>query len=166
MSGVRWVSGDILRVDSLQLEQLKTDARNEPRQMARLCLHQGTEDRVHEMVIAFTRKAYVIPHRHLAKSESFHVIEGSLAVVFFDNDGDVTNRIELGVSGSERSFLYRLNTSLWHMALPLSEYVIIHEVTGGPLLSEDTEHPYWAPKESEPDRIGPFLERVSRIPGN
>ena len=68
-------------------DQLVVQARSNMIGRARICTHTSDKSPVQEMVIAFTRETYVHPHRHIEKSESFHVIEGELAVVFFDDSG-------------------------------------------------------------------------------
>ena len=55
------------------------------------------EHPVQEMVIAFYKDSYVRPHRHIGTSESFHVAEGEIDVIFFDEVGKPTNRERLGV---------------------------------------------------------------------
>lgn len=161
MSTVFWESDDITQIDQARLDRLKQAVRGDSRGIARICLHRDLQEGVHEMIIGFRYDAYVRPHRHMLKSESFHVIEGNLAVILFDDDGRVTKRIDLSPPGGGRSFLYRLNTSLWHTVIPISEYVIIHEVTNGPFSKEETQYPIWGPREEEPDMIRDFLRRIT-----
>ena len=46
------------------------------RHRMRLCAHDSPENTLHEMIVALTNDAYVRPHKHFNKAESFHVIEG------------------------------------------------------------------------------------------
>lgn len=147
---------DIVAVGKEELELLKRAAHQDPLRRARLCLHHDQSDKVHEMVIAFCRDSYVRPHRHINKSESFHVIEGRLAVVFFDDEGHVTRRLTMGASGNAEACLYRLSKNAWHAVVTLSEFAIIHETTSGPFLREETECPSWAPSEDDADGIKRF----------
>ena len=124
---------------SRQLLQIPQGSKVDPLRRARLCLHHDPRDKVQEMVIAFSRDPYVRLHRHVNKRESFHVIEGEMAVVFFDDSGRVTRHIRMGPLGSGHAFLYRSSSSLWHTVVPLSEFVIIHETTNGPFVREETE---------------------------
>jgi cupin fold WbuC family metalloprotein len=152
---------EIIEIGKEQLGLIKQAAIRDPLKRARLCLHHNHSDKVQEMVIAFCRDSYVRPHRHLNKSESFHVIEGDLAVVFFNNEGNVINRIKMSPCGNGQTFLYRLSSSLWHMVIPLSEFVVIHETTTGPFLKEETENPTWGPVEADADGIRAFLEKIT-----
>jgi cupin fold WbuC family metalloprotein len=153
-------SGPIVEVQPEQLERLKTDAANASLRRARLCLHHSHQDAVQEMVIAFCRDTYNPPHRHFGKSESFHVIEGDVAVVFFDDSGNVMRRLELGAPGSGRPFLYRLSDSSWHTVVPLSEFVLLHETTTGPFAKDGTEIAKWAPDGTNRAAVRAFLRQL------
>lgn len=155
---------DIVEVASKQLESLKIAAKNSTLRRSRLCLHRNTSDQVQEMVIAFCKDSYVRPHRHINKSESFHVIEGELLVVFFDNSGSIMRRIEMGPIGTGKTFLYRLNADLWHTVVPLSDYVILHETTNGPFIKSEGDYATWSPMDNDPDEIELFFKRL--ISGN
>lgn len=145
-----------------RLSEIKQAAQKAPLRRARICLHHDNTDKVHEMIIAFCNDSYVRPHKHIDKSESFHVIEGKLLVVFFDEKGKVTRRIKMGPYGSGLTFVYRLSSSLWHMVIPLSEFVIIHESTAGPFIKEEVLFPEWAPEDSNIEGIKTLLSRITK----
>lgn len=143
-------------VGTEQLAQLKQAALQAPLRRSRLCLHHDPQDLLHEMVIVFCRASYVRPHRHKGKSESFHVIEGELEVVFFDDDGGVLRRLKMG-PGPDRIFLYRLSSPIWHTVVPLSEFVILHETTTGPFTSDQAEYAAWSPAADDATGVAEFL---------
>lgn len=159
---VTFFSGkDIIEIRPDQLDALKDAARQSPLRRARLCLHHSHDDPVQEMVIAFSRGTYIRPHRHRNKSESFHVVEGELDVVFFDDAGSVTRRVRMGRSRTGEALLYRLATPLWHMVVPRSELVVIHEVTTGPFVQDGNEYADWAPEDDDAEGIRSFLARFT-----
>ncbi len=160
MSTTLFAHQEIIEINRAQLEDLKRAAAASPLKRARLCLHHSHDDKVQEMVIAFCRGTYNRPHRHRNKTESFHVIEGNLVVVFFDNLGHVTGRIKLGPGTEGQTFLYRLSSDLWHTVVPLSEFVIIHETTSGPFIKEENELATWAPDEKDTKGVEEFLSRI------
>jgi cupin fold WbuC family metalloprotein len=164
MSVTFFTGQEIIEIDQAQLEELKRAATASPLKRARLCLHHNLDDKVQEMVIAFCRGTYNRPHRHRDKTESFHLIEGHLLIIFFDNHGQVIRRIKMGPCGSGRTFLYRLSCSLWHTVVPLSEFVIIHETTNGPFLKEETEFATWGPDVSETEEVDKFLASITVEP--
>jgi cupin fold WbuC family metalloprotein len=152
---------DIIAIHPRQLADLKTAAAAAPLRRARLCLHQSHHDAVQEMVIAFCRDTYNRPHRHRDKSESFHVIEGQVAVVFFDDEGNVTHRIHLGPPTEGGPFLYRLCSNRWHAVIPLTDFVILHETTAGPFDPNHTEFAPWSPDGRKREEVLAFLSRLS-----
>ena len=152
MSAVYRNQDEVIEIDAVWIERLKQAARQEKLGRARLCLHLSQDDLVQEMLIAFCRGSYIRPHRHIAKSESFHVVEGELLVVLFESDGKPIREISLGPLGSGKNFIYRLASDTWHTVVPLSDYVVIHETTTGPWNPSETQVAPWAPDElSGPD---------------
>jgi cupin fold WbuC family metalloprotein len=151
---------DIIEIRTGQLAALKKAADEAPLRRARLCLHHSHEDAVQEMVIAFHRDTYNRPHRHTGKSESFHVIEGHVAIVFLDDDGGVTRKVYLGPPGSGLPFIYRLSSSRWHTVIPLDEYVIIHETTTGPFEPGQTELASFAPDGADRESAARYIAQL------
>ena len=140
------------------MERLKAEAEVAPYRRARLCLHHETDDPVHEMFIVFCEDSLVPIHKHLNKSESFHVIEGELDIVIFDDDGNLVRRVEMGPPGSGKSFLYRMSVDAWHSVIPRSEFVAIHETTTGPFVPDDCAYAPWV--EYEDNALRDFLTRA------
>ena len=159
MPGVFFNEEETVEVGEVWLDRLKKEARDSPRDRARLCLHMSTEDSVQEMLIVFAQGALLRPHRSLNKSESFHVVEGDLRMVLFDDNGAVTRTIDMGPPGSGKAFMARLSSSPWYTYIPQSSFLVLHEITRGPFDSNDTEFPEWAPEEG-PD-LKSFLDKVS-----
>ena len=160
MNNVLFADEEIVVIKGDLLQSLRTMAIHSPLKRSRFCLHRTNDDPLHEMVIAFTRDSYIRPHRHRGKSESFHVIEGLLQVILFDDDGRITRRIPLGPAESSRPSLYRLSSATWHSVLIESDSVIIHETTNGPFIPSQTEFANWSPDGATPMEVQEFLERM------
>jgi cupin fold WbuC family metalloprotein len=77
----------IVKVGQEELAFLKQQAAGNLRKRARICAHKTNDDALHEMLIAISAKSYIHPHKHLGKSESFHIIDGLVDVVVFDDQG-------------------------------------------------------------------------------
>jgi len=151
---------DVVAVTERQIRELCDIARQAPLLRARYCLHRGLEDCVHEMVIALARDVYIRPHRHHGKSESFHVLQGRLEVVFFDDTGAISRRVRLDAAGQWGARLYRMNRPLWHCVLVHSEVAVIHETTQGPFAPNDCDFAEWAPDGKDPAGAKAFVERL------
>lgn len=146
---VYFAAGPIPRVAQSEIEFLKQKLQDSSRGRVRLCAHPGNEDLLHEMFIVMSRDTYIRPHRHWNKSESFHIIEGLVDVVIFDNEGAITEVIAMGDLQSGRDFFYRLSLSAYHTLVIHSQLVVVHETTNGPFRPGDTEFAPWAPEEAD-----------------
>jgi cupin fold WbuC family metalloprotein len=135
--------------------RLKHHAFEADQKRARLCLHHGPDDPLHEMIIVFHRDTVIRPHRHRGKSESFHLIFGELDIAVFDDRGRVTQVVSMGDLASKKTQVYRLSSALWHTVIVRSEYAAIHEVTNGPFRAEECEFAEWSP--AEPNALRDFL---------
>ena len=147
-------------VGSAEIDFLKERARGNRRQRARLCAHRGADEVVHEMLIVHARDCYVRPHKHRQKSESFHVIEGELQVVIFDDAGQVVRVIRMGEFGSGGVFYYRLDEGLFHTVIPVSNWVVFHETTKGPFDRAETIFAEWAPTDEQLEEQQVFLQQL------
>ena len=142
---VLYSNGKFVGLSDAGLTFLKAQAVKNPRQRIRLCAHQGVEDKVHEMFIVHCKDTYVRPHRHLNKTESLFLIEGEADALFFNDDGVIVRRIEMGVAGSGKQFYYRLCEPVYHTLIIRTERISFFEVTSGPFVAQDTQFPLWAP---------------------
>jgi cupin fold WbuC family metalloprotein len=144
-----------------ELAFIREKALSSPRQRSRICAHRHPEDLLHEMFIALSRQTYIQPHRHRQKSESFHIIEGTVDVVLFEDDGAIHEVVRLGCFGSGRACFYRLDSLRYHTLVIRSELLVMHEVTNGPFDRRLTEYAPFAPDEQDPELIKDYEQRLS-----
>ena len=82
------------------------------------------------MLICMSELTYFKIHKHpRGFTESYHVIEGTLKVFFFD---DGLNLISSLVLSPEENFIYRLNKSVYHLVISTTASTIYHETLCGP----------------------------------
>ena len=149
-----------VRVDGRLVAELKQIAAGLDGKNLRLCLHEGPEALFHDMLILEHKGNYYRPHKHLAKGESFHIIEGSMGIFVFDEPGRVVDACTLEPQGD---FLYRIDTDMYHAVMPLSELVIYHESKPGPFTGEgDSLFPSWAPDGSDADELRRYTDSLLR----
>ncbi len=152
----------VTKIDRNDIAHLKTRAVANRRKRVRICSHPDVKDTLHEMLIVHCRGNYIPPHRHLGKSESFHIIEGELDVVLFEHDGNIRDIIRMREAGSNDCFYYRLSESLFHTVIPISEIVVFHETTNGPFRPEDLLLPDWAPDDEEEEEIHAYMSVLNK----
>jgi len=157
---VLYAADAMVSVCSADMDALAGAAAGTPRRRIRICAHPDAGDPLHEMLIVLGKGNYIRPHRHAAKSESFHVIKGSADIVLFDESGKPEERIRLGDYRSGRSFYFRMNRSQFHSVVVSSEFFVFHETTNGPFDRSDTEFAPWSPEEGDIAAGNRFLEEA------
>lgn len=152
-----------LQVDDEAIEFLISEAEKNARKRSRLCAHLSPDAPLHEMLIVHFQDAYVRPHRHFRRIESFHVISGEADVVLFDEQGNVSQVVPMGGAGHSKTFYYRQTESVFHSMLIRSPVFVFHEVTNGPFDPSTTEFPSWAPSDNDPSLPNYLQDLESRV---
>ena len=158
-SCIFYVKDEIVIFTDAMKHFLISCASQHPKKEARLCAHLTPDNHLHEMIIVHSKGNYIPPHKHLNKIESFHLIEGQLAVVIFNDCGEVKQIIHLD---SKKDFYYRLQESMFHTVVPLSEYVVFHEVTNGPFFLEEKREAKWAPKKNDLEEVNNYQRKLMK----
>ena len=137
----------VITIGAKEINFLKDAAKTSSRQRSRICTHSGPNDLIHEMFICITSKSYIRPHKHLTKTESFYVIEGEVDVVMFDDFGNIVAVTQLAEPGREKNSYFKMTEHLFHTLVLRSECLILHEVTNGPFISDESLLASFSPPE-------------------
>jgi cupin fold WbuC family metalloprotein len=151
----------IVTADDATIAELKRIAAQNPRLRSRLCTHPDPSSGLHEMLIVHHREAYVRPHRHFGKPESFHLIEGTAQVVIFENDGTIRKVLDMAPYGQGKLCYYRMPDEVFHTILITSDWLVFHETTAGPFDPSRTAFPDWAPDGSEPAAVRDYVAKIA-----
>lgn len=151
----------IVQFGSDEIVFVKQKAQDSPLRRARICAHKTNEDALHEMLIAICADSYIHPHKHFEKSESFHIIEGEVDVVIFDELSQITNVIQMGAPESGRQFFYRLSAPKFHTLLIRSDVLVMHEVTNGPFRKDDSVYASFAPSANREEEAAIYIESLN-----
>ena len=151
---------DPVMAGAAEVEALKRSARTSPKKRARLCTHFNPTDTLHEMLITLPRGAYVRPHKHVGKSESFTILQGEVDLVLFHEDGRVRQSIPMGTLESKKAFYHRTTQEVYHTLVVRSEMLVFHEVTDGPFQREQTIFPSWAPDGTDEQAAHDYNARL------
>ena len=110
----------------------------------RICLHKNMNERLHQMVILHHRGIYRRPQKHIRRDETYQMIKGKMALLIFGTKGEVINA---KILDKYDLFICRIRRGLWHVTIPVTPYVIFHEVKSGRFNRRlDSIYPLWAPK--------------------
>jgi len=156
----RWDDG-LTVIDAPNLSPIIESAQVTETGRSRMCAHSTPDARIHEMIIAFARDSYVQPHRHSRKGESFHVIEGEIEVIFFEDDGRICRRVRLGPVGSGLPFFMRNDGKNFHTVIVHSSFAVVHETTSGPLDESDTDFAPWAADPRDPAAVAAYVASLA-----
>ncbi len=153
----------ITKVSGTDISFLKSEALKNKRQRVRLCAHPDVDAPLHEMLIVHGQDAYVRPHKHTDKSESFHIIEGAADILIFNERGEITEIIPMGDYASGCAFYYRLNSACYHSMIITSTILVFHETTSGPFRREETLFAPWSPDEKDTIAVANYMNRLKEL---
>lgn len=160
MAGAVFFEKVPIAIGQEQLRHLRKLASREPLGRARYCLHQDHASTVQQMVICLLKKSYICPHRYRNNRKSFIVVQGSMAVIFFDSSGAVVRKVEMGPADSGKPFAYHFSGDEWHTMVSLSDTSFYVETTPGPFDRDRTEWASWAPTQEDAAGIKEFLTQI------
>ena len=150
----------VVKISREDINYLKQVAAISHRKRSRLCAHKDISSSLHEMMIIHKSDTYVRPHKHIGKSESFHLIDGEVVLVLFEENGDIREVFQMGDFRSDKIFYYRIDEPIFHSILIKSDIVVFHEVTEGPFIRDDTIFADWSPAEGDVDGICKFQKKL------
>lgn len=138
-------------VDAGRLRELSAQAAASPRRRSNFNLHPELADPVQRFLNAIEPGSYVRPHRHVeprAKWELFVVLAGAVAILVFDDEARLVERVELdagrGVLAAE------VPPGAWHALAALQPGTVLFEFKEGPYSPlADKDFAAWAPREEE-----------------
>ena len=146
-------------VDSDTVKRLKEIAEKTPRGRARLCLHSDLNLDLHQMLIVHPADAYVRPHKHVSRDETFQICEGSATLYIFD-EGGAWHKQSMGPAGSTKPFLTLVPRGTFHSIRIDSPTLVFLEATTGPFDASDTIMAPWSPATSDHERVEEFLSAL------
>ncbi len=143
-------------VTRTELTALSEAARGAARLRRNLNLHPELSDPVQRLVNAFEPGTYVRPHRHAVpgKWELFAWLAGRAVLLGFNDDGMVTERVEIDATTP----LAEIPAGCWHTLAALEPGTVLLEVKQGPYAPLAPEaFAAWAPADGTPQAAA--LER-------
>jgi len=137
-------SRQLVSVSLEQLGPIISAAECSPLRRARLCCHNGPEEKLQEMFIALLAGVEIEESMHLRKDESLTVISGQGRYLFPNEDGSMRLERDLGsysdTTDSQVNFFTRINRYVPHKIVVENSTLLIHEATSGPFIKSDTDY--------------------------
>lgn len=140
-------------------------AQKSPRKRTIIRIHDSLSDEQHLMINAILGESYVRPHKHSEpeKTETFRILKGQAFVVFFDENGNVENKIELNENPDGRK-IATVRSEKWHTVIPVSSETVLLEAKrqprGGYNKETDKDFAPWAPAEGNLPEASKYLKQL------
>ena len=124
-------------IDNAILDDLSAKAKASPRLRMSMDLRNSASDLSQRMLNALEPGTVMPIHRHHASSETVVVLRGKIEWVFYDDEGNVTERVVLEANGEPR--MLNVERDRWHSLVCLESGSVLYESKDGPYhpLEED-----------------------------
>jgi len=140
----------VRKIDFSLLDRLSTTAATHARRRMNHNLHESAQDPVQRLCNAFEPGTYVPVHRHTLDTgfELFAALRGRIALLMFDDDGTVTERVEVG--GESPVQVAEIPAGNWHALAALEPGTVMLEIKAGPYQpGQGVECASWSPPEGD-----------------
>ncbi len=115
-------------IDKAILEDLTAQARRNPRWRQSLDLRNSPEDESQRMLNAIEPETVMPIHRHLDTSETVVCLRGHFEEYFYDDNGRLTETIDMRPGGT----LINIPAGQWHSLRSLESGTVLFEAKDGP----------------------------------
>lgn len=157
---VLYTNRDLVKVSGADIDALKKKSLENEHQSIRLHCHKYNSDTSQEILIIHAQDAYIRPHKHLNKSESFYIVEGKADVVLFGEEGNIEQIIPMGEYLSGCKVYCRMSRPDYHTLIVHSDFLVFHKITKGPFQKADTVFAPWAPPETDVEACAEYTQRL------
>ena len=112
------------------LDTVTSQAKENSRLRMNYNFHASMDAPIHRLLNALEPGTYLPPHRHTDKEETYLVLRGSLLAFFYDDAGNVTDKVCL--NPSEGKYGLEIPSNTWHSIIALESGTVIFEIKKGP----------------------------------
>lgn len=117
-------------IDKAILDDLTARAKASPRLRMNMDLRNGPEDGSQRMLNALEPGTVLPIHRHHASSETVVILRGRIRWIFYDDNGQETERVVLDANGEPR--MLNVEGDRWHSLECLTSGAVLYESKDGP----------------------------------
>lgn len=117
-------------IDKDVFDELSAKAKANPRLRQSMDLRNSPEDNSQRMLNALEPGTVMPIHRHHASSETVAILRGKIRWIFYDNNGNETERVMLDAEGEPR--MLNVEKDRWHSLECLESGSVLYESKDGP----------------------------------
>ena len=148
-------------IDSDLMERVAAEARLSPRKRMNYNFHSSTDELVNRLLNVMHRGSYLPVHRHLSpeRSESIAVLKGRVGVLFSDNDGNLTDKREVGPACDCVGF--DIEPDVWHGLVVLEDDTVLFEIKQGPYAPITPDNlALWSPDAADTEAVEQYVKAL------
>lgn len=140
----------MIKINEEYIDKTSQKAKTSPRKRMNYNFHKEDAARLQRMLNAMEPDTYIQPHKHENpdKVEAFFALRGRIVVVEFDDNGKITDYIEL--DSKKGNYGVEIPARTWHTLISLESGSVAYEVKDGPYnVAVDKNFAPWAPAEND-----------------
>jgi cupin fold WbuC family metalloprotein len=144
----------MIHINKTLLDSVTSKAKASPRKRMNHNFHEHLSDPFQRMLNCLEIGTYCRPHKHAnpAKREVFIILQGSAAVLQFDDGGSITEIVKL--NHEKGQFGVEIPPAIWHTIVALESGTVVYECKDGPYTQlNDKDFASWAPEEGSSESI-------------
>lgn len=154
----------MIRVNNELLDLLTQKARSSDRRRMNHNFHSGPEDLLQRMLNAMEPGTYIRPHKHENpdKRETFLVLRGTLCIVEFNENGEITGHMIL--NAAKGNYGAEIAARSYHSIVSLESGSVAYELKEGPYCPiDDKNFARWAPAEGSPEAAIYLQQLITKL---
>lgn len=143
-----------------QIKDVRNKAEmNHSRKRFRICAHMSTEDELQEMYICAKDEGYIPVYRHPDTATTHMILEGTIAIVVFDDMGNIDKVVVLD---KERGALScRVGKNIYYMTFLITEWATYAECKAGPFTDQSNIVAPWAPCPEDTVEVNQLMQAIT-----
>ena len=152
----------MIKINQDFIRQTSDKAKTSARKRMNYNFHKEDAATLQRMLNAIEPDSYIRPHKHENpdKVEAFFVLKGKMAVIEFDDSGEIVDYIIL--DSSLGNFGCEIPARTWHSIISLEIGSVAYEVKDGPYNPiDDKNFASWAPVEGHENTLD-YLHAILR----
>lgn len=155
----------MIKINKTLLNEQTAKAQASTRLRMNYNFHQDYADPMNRMLNCLEPGTYTRPHKHEDpdKREIFLILRGKLAVLEYDEDGNILECVVLDPLAG--NYGVEISAGTWHSVISLEAGTVVYEFKDGPYMPiNDKNFAVWAPAEGDPECVT-FLETLTHKAG-
>ena len=151
-------------IDSELMDRVAAEAHNSPRKRMNYNFHASTDEPINRLLNVMHRGSYLPVHRHLSpdRCESSVVVKGRIGVLFYDEEGNLTDKREVGPACDCVGF--DIDAGVWHGLVVLEDDTVLFEIKQGPYAPIVPENiASWMPDAADDEAVESYVKALEKL---